>query len=347
MAMDLSQLLSGLNNPTFKSFAGNALSDLGYGLTRGKNLNEGFQLATQRTAEMDPMRTADAEKRQLAAEGITAQNRSVAWLRTQPGGEKFAAMLENGLIDGSTAVKSWLDASRGQAPQNPYMSAGDGQFFNWQTGEYVNNPNAQPDAANVPSGYRVTANGYEAIPGGPADPNNPLNAKKTAMGDLSAAETRALFDAEDSIQAGQNVVTALDTALNLNSNSRSGWGAELSANVGANLPDWVPFVGGNDATDANTLQLKNIVTEQALSQLKLLFGGNVSDGERQILLEIQGSVNQPEEVRRRIFERAKELAVKRIKFNEDRKARIETGGYGVVNGGTRTGGGAYTVIGVE
>jgi hypothetical protein len=33
---------------------------------------------------------------------------------------------------------------------------------------------------NVPDGYRQTANGLEAIPGGPADPSNPLNAKKTA-----------------------------------------------------------------------------------------------------------------------------------------------------------------------
>lgn len=32
---------------------------------------------------------------------------------------------------------------------------------------------------NVPDGYRQTATGLEAIPGGPADPNNPLNLKKT------------------------------------------------------------------------------------------------------------------------------------------------------------------------
>ncbi|TPM37053.1 phage tail tip lysozyme [Mesorhizobium sp. B2-3-2] len=32
---------------------------------------------------------------------------------------------------------------------------------------------------NIPDGYRATATGLEAIPGGPADPNNPLNLRKT------------------------------------------------------------------------------------------------------------------------------------------------------------------------
>lgn len=161
----------------------------------------------------------------------------------------------------------------------------------------------------------------------------PLGGTKAApgtTGDLSATETRELFQTEENILAATNVISALDTALDLNTQSASGWGAEQLAGIGANLPDWVPMLGGNEERDANTLQLKNIVTEQALSQLKLVFGAAPTEGERQILLEIQGSVNQPQEVRQRIFDRAKELAVERLRFNEDRKLRIEQGGYGSV-----------------
>jgi hypothetical protein len=177
MAMDLSQLLSGFNNPTFKSFAGNALSDLGYGLTRGKNLNEGFQAATQRTAEMDPIRTAELEKRQLAAEGITARNRSVDWLRTQPGGEKFAAMLENGLIDGSTAVKSWLDASKAAEPKAPikigagemlldpvtYQPLASGPLDDKEAFNREKDLSAQYIGTDPVKTYQTIRNGYEKI----------------------------------------------------------------------------------------------------------------------------------------------------------------------------------------
>jgi hypothetical protein len=38
----------------------------------------------------------------------------------------------------------------------------------------------------IPQGYRKTANGLEAIPGGPADPSNPLNARKTTVAGASA-----------------------------------------------------------------------------------------------------------------------------------------------------------------
>lgn len=134
---DIGQILA---DPSFTNFASNALSDLGYGLTRGKNLNEGFQLATQRTAEMDPMRTADAEKRQLAEESITARNKTVAYLRSQPGGAQFADAIENGMIDGSTAFKSWLDASKG----------GGGEAFTLSEGQVRYGPNGEVIATGAP-----------------------------------------------------------------------------------------------------------------------------------------------------------------------------------------------------
>lgn len=141
----LGQLLMGFQQP---------LNDLGVGLSRGKTWQKGIREASEYTEDQAPLRAEQAQLQMKAQNDITARNKTAAYLRNQPGGAQFADAIENGNIDGSTAFKSWLDASKGQAPQNPYMSAGDGQFFNWQTGQYVTNPNAPPDTPNLPTSFQ-------------------------------------------------------------------------------------------------------------------------------------------------------------------------------------------------
>ncbi|MGF1948910.1 hypothetical protein ACQUFD_17780, partial [Enterococcus gallinarum] len=72
-------------------------------------------------------------------------------------------------------------------------------------------------------------------------------------------------------------------------------GAGTVAGVGA--------VFGNQASQ-DTVELDNLVTSNALTQLKSIFGGNPTEGERKIMLDIQGSSAQPDAVRQRIFDRA-------------------------------------------
>lgn len=173
----------------------------------------------------------------------------------------------------------------------------------------------------APAGYRYGADGnLEAIPGGPSDPANPLNEKKLAGEgrSLTAAEIKELFDAQDGIAAGEAVTTALDKALKLNETAWDGPLADIGTQAGA-------LVG--DANSADTQELKNLVTAQALDQLKATFGAVPTEGERKILLEIQGSVNQSREVRKRIFERAKAAADRRIKENRIKAEGIQTGDY--------------------
>lgn len=199
----LAELLLGKSNPfsQFISENQNKVHAAFGGLGSGTNFNEGLSRAAQGAALASPLDQAAAEKRQLAEDGITARNKTAAYLRSQPGGAQFADAIENGMIDGSTAFKSWLDASKGQAPQNPYMSAGDGQFFNWQTGEYLTNPNAQAELPKPPQNYRWAADGQslEAIPGGPADTKSGLtDDRKMVATDtiLTAADSaRKLVDA--------------------------------------------------------------------------------------------------------------------------------------------------------
>ena len=202
------------------------------------------------------------------------------------------------------------------------------------TGKYT----GEAELPAAPSGYQWTPERTLApITGGPSDPANPLNAKRSG-GAPSPTVAKEIFEADEGAQAGHNVIASLDRALELNGytdssgtyhkgSTRSGFGADFGASVGANLPDWVPFAGGDEATDTSTLELKNIVTANALESLKATFGAAPTEGERKILLEIQGSVDQPAAVREALFKRAKAAAERRIKFNEERARGLRSGEY--------------------
>lgn len=171
---------------------------------------------------------------------------------------------------------------------------------------------------SVPDGYRATQGGMEAIPGGPADPNNPLNTRKISGPNLSVTAQKEILEADEGVQSGQAVVAALDRALELNSKAYSGPMAETRGYAGS-------LVGMDDAVA--TEELKNLVTSQALDQLRATFGAMPTEGERKILLEIQGSVNQSPEVRKRIYERAKAAAERRVEFARQKAAKLRSGEY--------------------
>jgi hypothetical protein len=106
----LGQLLMGFQQP---------LNDLGVGLQRGKTWQKGIREASEYTEEQAPLRAEMAQTQAKAQNDITARNKTAAYLRSQPGGAQFADAIETGMIDGSTAFKSWLDASRAEASYRP------------------------------------------------------------------------------------------------------------------------------------------------------------------------------------------------------------------------------------
>lgn len=168
-------------------------------------------------------------------------------------------------------------------------------------------------AADAPSGYQWTPeNTLTFIPGGPHDPAN------KPQGSMSATMQKELFEADETVVAGQGVTQALDTAIKLNETAIDGPFAEQRAYAGALM---------GDPTGQATLELKNIVTQQALEQLKVIFGAMPTEGERKILLEIQGSVDQPRAVRAKIYQRARELAERRIAANQQKAQALRSGQY--------------------
>jgi hypothetical protein len=82
------------------------------------------------------------------------------------------------------------------------------------------------------------------------------------------------------------------------------------------------------------MELDNVVTSQALSQLKAIFGAAPTEGERKILLDIQGSASQPADVRKAIFTRARAAAERRLGFYQQRSKELRGGEFYKPSGGT-------------
>lgn len=339
--MGLAEMLLGKDNPFAQWTSNNQgfLGALGAGVGSGQNIQSGLSSALQM---MPQAKQYDVEQRRQAeadAKVLAQTNSTKAWLEQNH--PDLAQMVDAGMDVG----QAWNTALDRMSPQtaemkNPYMSAGDGQFFNWQTGEWVSNPNAPQSQGAAPSGYMWTEGGLQPIPGGPADPANPLNSKR-AGGTPSPTIAKEIFEADEAVLAGDAVVPALARAIELNETAWAGPFADQRSAVGALF---------GDANATNTQELKNLVTAQALEQLKAVFGAMPTEGERKILLEIQGSVDQAPEVRKRIYERAMAAAQRRHEFNKQKAAGLRSGEYfdeGFGQTAPGNSGDGWSVIGVE
>jgi hypothetical protein len=145
---------------------------------------------------------------------------------------------------------------------------------------------------------------------------------------LTATDKKAILEADEMVAANQGALNALAEATKLSPKANQGWLAGTRAALGNNLPDYlVPdFVSSPESSEATT-NLDNAVIGNALAQLKTIFGGNPTEGERKILIDLQGASNQPNSVRLEIFRRASEAANRRLAFNQERAAQLRGGTY--------------------
>ncbi len=207
----------------------------------------------------------------------------------------------------------------------------------------------------VPPGFERTATGLQPIKGGPQDPEY-LKARGEVSGGipsevqqrraavvaqgldpnaphlqafilsgrmpredqqpLTATDKKAILEADDAVLASETAISNLRQAKELSKKAYSGPAAGTRGYAGT-------FLGAEGAQE--TSDLNNLVMSNALSQLKSIFGGAPTEGERKILLDIQGSVNQPDSVRQAIYDRAIALANKRLEFNKARAGELRGG----------------------
>lgn len=209
----------------------------------------------------------------------------------------------------------------------------------------------------APAGYRYKpgTTELEAIPGGPAFEKTPAaeveNRKaaaaragvtptdpryqsyvltgKTPREDaqpLTAMDKKAILEADEGVEAANSAISALREAKKLSPQAFGGGLASQRATVVNNLPGFIvpdSFEAGGQAT----AQLDNLVGTNALSQLKAIFGGNPTEGERAIMMELQGSSSQPDAVRQKIYDRAITMAERRLGFNKQRADQLRGGEY--------------------
>lgn len=133
---------------------------------------------------------------------------------------------------------------------------------------------------------------------------------------LTATDKKAILEAEEGVESARNSIRYLDEALKLSPKAYTG--------PTAGARGYVTSLFGSEEGKA-TEDLNNVVTTNALSSLKPIFGGNPTEGERKILLDIQGSANKSQAVRDEIFSRAKAAADRRLAFNQKRVDEMRNG----------------------
>lgn len=172
-----------------------------------------------------------------------------------------------------------------------------------------------------PQGYRVPT--VQGLP--QPDPNAPqpppgVDAKKwreTRAAQLGNIDDKAVLEADRAVQTGSSAVESLNKALTLSKTAN--WGP-----AGSDKASYIGSLFGHQGS-VNARELNNVVTNQALENLRATFGGNPTEGERKILLEVQGAATESPEVRERIYNNAIKAAQERIEFNK-RNAEQMRGG---------------------
>jgi hypothetical protein len=163
---------------------------------------------------------------------------------------------------------------------------------------------------------------------------------KEGQKDLSATDKKFISESTDLANTATNTVSALQDAMKLSPKAYGGMTAAPRAFLGNQLPDaLVPDKLASPQGAQDTEVFRNLVMTTALPQLKAIFGGNPTEGERKVLLDMQASLNQPDNVRQEVLKRAITLAQQRGEYHRNKADELR-GGTFYKPGGGGSGGGA-------
>ena len=280
-----------------------ALIGLGAGLAGGQNWSQGISQGLQGAQQGMVADNAYAQMQQAEQQKQEQLNQTIQWLQ-QKGRDDLIPLVNAG--QANVALQEAMKPVGGA--QQPIE---------------IHGQRVDPVTFQVLGDFRTlnagSGEGYTLNPGDVRyGPDNQVVAEgpKKPAGTLSPTAQKELFEAEDASTAGQYVISALDEALKLSPKSYDNTGADLRAGAMS--------VFGNEEAQ-NTQRLQNVTTELALTQLRTVFGASPTEGERQILLELQGSVNQPRAVREDIYKRARVAAERRIADNQRKAGALRSG----------------------
>jgi hypothetical protein len=147
---------------------------------------------------------------------------------------------------------------------------------------------------------------------------------------LSSTEQKEIFDTMDLNSSGEGAKSALLKAKAIMDNPA---GSEPYTGFGADTRAWaarLPLIGdivADKERGAATTEYSTLINEQALVGLKGIFGGNPTEGERNILMKMQALSTYTPEEQKAIINNAIEAADRRQKFNQGKIRGIQTGSY--------------------
>ena len=309
----LGETLGWGNNPLYQTLGSNrnALMQFGAGLASGPTFGQGIANGLSGLSQGSLIDTQLAQQEQEKAQEAEQTNMTKEWLR-QRGRDDLIPLVDAGqgmfaLQQATAKPEDTLTADMRNfqfAQDNPDFASFIGNGNAPQIVETYDETTGQPIKGYMQGGTFVPVGGPKQA----SARDNPMN----------STIQKELFEADEAVQAGQAVLQGLDRALELNPQAYDGPFADQRS-YGASL--------FGEQGGIATQELKNVVTAQALESLKAVFGGMPTEGERKILLEIQGSVDQPKPVREAIYKRARAAAERRIAENARKAAALRSGQY--------------------
>ena len=142
-----------------------------------------------------------------------------------------------------------------------------------------------------------------------------------AEGKLTSQELDLKVDTEDAISTASGALDSLQQALKLNPKTFDTSIGDLAQRKA------LEAVGSADPRVINTRNMENLLKQQALSQLKSLVGGNPTEGERAVIMDLQGVDAKSTAERQLIIERAIKTIENRKRKSEERLKNINAGRY--------------------
>ena len=140
-------------------------------------------------------------------------------------------------------------------------------------------------------------------------------------GRLPAKVVELVAETEDKLAGLQGARDALAEARKLSPQAYAGPVADLRGRAAATT-------GFDAASGTATTQFSSVMTEQALGQLRTIFGGNPTEGERKILLDMMASTSMSRAEREALIKRAEDAVAVREQSARQRLTQLRRGDYG-------------------
>jgi hypothetical protein len=137
---------------------------------------------------------------------------------------------------------------------------------------------------------------------------------------LTADERKRVFESRDIIAASEDSISGLRRAIALSPLAYEGIGSSTKALARSSLP-------GEDKNALATIEFDILLKQQVLPMLKTVFGGNPTEGERQILIDLQGSSSLSRSIREKLLSEAILAAEARIARRSSEVDAIVSGTY--------------------